>query len=185
MTCPTVVVLVANGTEEMEAVITIDILRRAQAKVLVCSLQEEKVIECSRHVRIVPDTWLAKIDAANIDAVIMPGGMGGAKAFSESKDVHQLLNLANTNGKLIGVICAAPIALKAAGILFGKRLTSHPSVKDQLESNYQYSDDRVVVDGNLITSRGPGTAIDFALALVEKLLGAQVRSKVEAPMCIC
>ena len=110
--------------------------------------------------------------------------MGGAKTFEASKEVHQVLKQFESQGKIVAAICAAPIALKAAHIGNQRQLTSHPCVKDQLESTYVYKEDRVVVDGKLVTSRGPGTAFEFALTLVRLLAGDAVCEKVKAPMLL-
>ncbi|KAH6582495.1 hypothetical protein BASA61_008525 [Batrachochytrium salamandrivorans] len=187
MSAPKILVLVTDGTEDMEAVTIVDVLRRAKTSVLVCSLEKQQMVECSNGICLVPDTCLSAIkptDMADMAAIILPGGLRGAKAFAESKAIHDALTLAYTSGKLVAAICAAPIALVAAGIGRGKQLTSHPSIRDQLATTYKYSEDRVVVDGNLITSRGPGTALEFSLSIVEYLLGRETRNAVAAPMCI-
>lgn len=96
----------------------------------------------------------------------------------------QLLKAQESSGRLVAAICAAPIALKAHGVGTGKKLTSHPSVKDKLADNYTYSEDRVIQDGQLVTSRGPGTAFEFALKLVEILAGAGTVEKITPPMLV-
>lgn len=105
--------------------------------------------------------------------IILPGGLGGSKAMAESALVGEILQTQKGKGKLIAAICAAPIALLAHKIEFGKKLTSYPGVKDQLSKDYKYSDDVVVQDGQLITSRGPGTAFTFALKIIDSLLGVE------------
>ncbi|KAJ3087684.1 Protein deglycase DJ-1zDJ-1 [Quaeritorhiza haematococci] len=182
---PSALVLVANGSEEMEAVITIDTLRRGKVDVTVAGLTGSQSVECSRKVVLVPDVALSDIkDKTAFDAVILPGGLGGAEAFAKSEEVHALLKSYEANPqKIVAAICAAPIALNAAGVGKGKHITSHPSVKDKLGA-YSYKEDRVVVDGNFVTSRGPGTAFEFALKLLEKLCGKETVQEVVAPMLL-
>ncbi|KAJ3289635.1 hypothetical protein HK104_007329 [Borealophlyctis nickersoniae] len=162
---PSALVLIADGSEEMEA--------------------GAQPVKCSRNVKIVPDAALNDVKGNPFDALVLPGGMGGAKAFSESSIVQGLLQqYHNDPKKTVAIICASPIALKAAGVAKGKAITSHPSVKDQLDGEYTFKEDRVVEDGNLLTSRGPGTAFEFALALVKRLKGQETVQEVVPPMLI-
>ncbi|KAJ2745746.1 hypothetical protein GGI20_001916 [Coemansia sp. BCRC 34301] len=188
------IVLVADGSEEMEAVITIDVLRRAGIQVLVLAAAAAETsagpIVCSRGVKLVPDAYLGD-DSANIaayDAVIVPGGAEGAATLSKNPRVCAMIADFYAQNKLVAAICAGPLAVKAAGIQAKAAqplsLTSHPSVKDQLEQDYIYTDGRVVVDGNLVTSRGPGTSFEFALKLVSLLVGDDKMSDVAAPMML-
>ncbi|KAJ3207375.1 Protein deglycase DJ-1zDJ-1 [Dinochytrium kinnereticum] len=182
------IVLVADGSEEMEAVIAIDCLRRAEVDVTVAGLTGGSPVTCSRNVRLVPDAALKDVPhAETYDALILPGGMGGAVAFSESPAVHQLLKtFLNNESKTLGIICAAPLALEKAHLAKHRKITSHPSIRDQLKAaGYDhYSEDRVCIDGNLITSRGPGTAFEFSLAIIERLKGAHAAEKVALPMVL-
>lgn len=181
-------VFVHNGTEEMEAVITADVLRRAGIEVQICSLEGTEAVICSRQVKIVPDTNLDAIMARPLgfDVVVLPGGLGGAEAFATSDKMHSMLRRMESIGSIyVASICAAPIALMAAGVFFGKRLTSHPCVKTQLEDKYTYCDDEdVCVDGFLITSRGPGTTFEFALTIVEKLKGVEAKAEIKEQMML-
>ncbi|KND00062.1 DJ-1 family protein [Spizellomyces punctatus DAOM BR117] len=181
---PSALVLITDGNEEMEAVISIDILRRAGVDVTVAGLNGPNTVECSRHVKIVPDTGLSAVKDKTFDAILLPGGMGGAEAFSKSSTVHELLSQYYSQQKVVAIICASPIVLKAAQVAKGRSVTAHPSVKDQLVQDYNYKEERVVVDGNLITSRGPGTAFEFALAVVKKLQGPEKLKEIVPPM-IC
>lgn len=130
-------------------------------------------VKCSRNIVIVPDAALSELQVDTFDALILPGGLGAAKFFAGSAQIGALLKAAEQTDKVIGVICASPIALASHGIAGGKTLTSHPSVAGQLTPLYKYSEERVVVDGGLITSRGPGTAFEFALAIVKQLVGQE------------
>lgn len=158
---------IANGSEEMEAVIIIDTLRRAEWKVTVVGL-EEGAVEASRGVKFVPDTTWDEIDPNEYDALILPGGFGGTMAFSEHLGILKALQEFDKKGKWIGSICAAALALQAAGILRGKKFTCYPGVVDKLPEGLEYRGEHVVVDGHLITSQGPGTAFDFALKFIEE-----------------
>ncbi|KAI9190812.1 class I glutamine amidotransferase-like protein [Polychytrium aggregatum] len=179
-------VLIADGSEEMEAVISIDVLRRAGLAVTVASVKGKQVT-CSRQVQIVSDTELDSLGEAakGFDVLVLPGGLGGAKTFKESHSIHSLMAAyLQDSTKHLAIICASPIALAAANLGHGRRITSHPSVKAELDRDYVYLEERVVVDGNLITSRGPGTSFEFALTIVEQLLGAAKRNEVAAPMIL-
>jgi len=174
-------VVISNGSEEIESVTPIDVLRRANVEVTVAGLQSKENVICSRNVILGPEVSFAEaLTKGTYDAIILPGGLGGAKCFSESKELGDFLKEQEKSGRLVAAICAAPTALKAHGIGNGKSITSYPSVKDQMTDggNYIYSEDRVVIDGNLITSRGPGTAMEFSLALVEYLVGKEKSEEV-------
>lgn len=167
----TALVLLANGCEEMEAVITIDVLRRAEVKVVTAGLDGEPVV-ASRGVGLVPDIALDQVeDAAGFDLLVLPGGMGGTHALAADERVLSLVRRYDaTPGKRLASICAAALVLDAAGILEGRSFTCYPTVADQITHETRLGD-RVVVDGDLITSQGPGTAFDFALTLVRELQG--------------
>jgi protein DJ-1 len=179
-------VLIAHGTEEMECVIICDVLRRAGIEVTLAGLNGSDAVTCSRHVKIHPD--VAFKDAADLvfDVVALPGGAVGAKRFCDDADLHKVLRAQLAANRMVACLCAASTVLLAAGVGVGKAITSHPSVAAQLEATFAYKTDRVVVDcdGNLITSRGPGTSFEFALTIVERLCGKQKRTEVEAPMML-
>ncbi|XP_054159332.1 protein dj-1beta-like [Oppia nitens] len=187
---PTGLVIVADGAEEMETVITVDVLRRAGIDVTVAGLSGKQPIKCSRGICIVPDVALDNVvdgrdGGHTFDAVILPGGLAGAQAMAASELVGHVLSHQQQAGRLIGAICAAPVALLEHRIGLTKRLTSHPSKADELRRDYQYVDDqRVVVDGQLVTSRGPGTTFEFALAIVDKLLGPEKVTEISGPMVL-
>ncbi|XP_058810954.1 protein dj-1beta-like [Topomyia yanbarensis] len=174
--------LLPHGAEEMEFVIGVDVLRRCGVTVTIAGLGDTK-IKCSRDVIIHADTTLDDASKTDYDAIVLPGGLGGSKAMSESSQLGDILKTFESNGKLIAAICAAPMVLLAHSIALGKSITSYPSFKDQLSGKYKYIDDKiVVVDGNLVTSRGPGTAFDFALKLGEILVGADKVKQVASGM---
>lgn len=176
-----VLIPLAQGCEEIEAVTVIDILRRAEVKVIVAGM-DEGAVRCSRGTVIVPDLTLDDVVNTVFDMIVLPGGMPGAEHLKNDRRVITLMQKTAESGRYVAAICAAPMALHAAGLLEGRKATSFPGVLDKLPGSHQYSSDPVVVDGNIITSRGPGTAMDFALTLVELLVGAEQRNKVEAPL---
>lgn len=178
---PTALVLLAEGNEEMEAVISIDVLRRGQIDVTVAGVDGPDAVRCSRGVVITPDVALAQVDGV-FNIIVLPGGAEGAKRLAQSESVGELLRKQEQSGRWVGAICAAPIAFPAHGVFRDRQLTSHPSVKPMVESWGQYSEHSVVADRNLITSRGPGTAFAFALRIVGTLTDAQRMVQVRAPM---
>ncbi|KAF3421249.1 hypothetical protein E2986_06392 [Frieseomelitta varia] len=173
MSKKTALLLIADGSEEMEAVITTDVLRRVGIDVTVAGLTENPCVKCSRDVKICVDAKLSDAVNQKYDVVILPGGLNGSKAFANSSEVGKLLQQQEQENRLIAAICAAPTALKIHGIAKGKKITSYPAMKDQLTDYYKYLEDKVVIDGNLITSRGPATAFAFSLAIAEKLIDKQ------------
>tara|TARA_B100000686_G_C16554501_1_gene844389 strand:+ start:146 stop:709 length:564 start_codon:yes stop_codon:yes gene_type:complete len=162
-----VMVLLAPGFEETETIIPVDILRRSGARVTLAGLQSGP-IEGSRGVFILSDHNLNDLNHMDYDLVVLPGGQPGTSNLQKDERVLKLLRSMHSRGKLIAAICAAPIVLQSAGILEGQALTSHPSVKEHLHS-IKFSENRVVVDQNIITSQGPGTAMEFSMKLVEFL----------------
>ncbi len=174
-----VLVPLAQGCEELEAVTIIDILRRADIKVVTAGLDGEPV-RASRAVTIVPDTTLDRVLGQDFDMVVLPGGLPGADNLNNDERVHQLLKRMAEQGKYVCAICAAPVVLAKAGLLSGKKATSYPGFVDKMGlDDVTYTGAAVEQDGKVITSRGPGTAMDFALTLIEALLGAERRKTVE------
>lgn len=173
-----VLVPLANGCEELEAITVIDLLRRAGVNVISAGLDDQP-ITASRGVRLIPDTTLEQVKDQDFDMLVLPGGLPGADHLNDDQRIHQLLDRLNNQQKYIAAICAAPKVLATAGLLENKSVTSYPGVLDSVE-NLNYTGEAVTRDGNIITSRGPGTAMDFALSLIEILLGSDQRQSVEA-----
>jgi len=165
-----VIVAVAPGFEEIETITCIDILRRSGARVTVAGV-EGAIMEGSRGVKILPDCSLDDVVPAEFDMIILPGGQPGTTHLQNDPRVIRIVCEMHATGKTIAAICAAPLVLLSAGILEGRRVTSHPSVRDQMDA-VEYSENRVEVDGNIVTSQSPGTAMEFAMQLVEILFGA-------------
>jgi 4-methyl-5(b-hydroxyethyl)-thiazole monophosphate biosynthesis len=176
---PRLLVPLAPGCEELEAVTIIDLLRRAGIEVVSAGLQDGPV-KCSRGTVLLPDATLDDALKQDYDMVVLPGGMPGAKNLNEDPRIKTLLRKMADSGRFTGAICAAPFVLAEAGLLSGKRATSYPGFVDKMGlPDVEYVNDPVVQDGKVITSRGPGTAMDFALALVEILAGKAKRDEVE------
>ena len=174
-----VLVPLAQGCEELEAVTVIDLLRRAGVDVVTAGLDDQPVT-ASRGVRLIPDALLADVMEEDFDMIVLPGGLPGAEHLDQDERIHALLTSMSKSGRFTAAICAAPKVLANAGLLDGKSATSYPGIIDAMElENTKVLQDPVVVDGKIVTSRGPGTAMDFALALIELLLGPDKRREVE------
>ena len=160
-----VCLLLAKGFEEIEALTVCDVIRRAN---IICDLVSigEKQVESSHGVVVQADKLFD--EDMEYDLVVIPGGMPGATNLRDDERVIKLIKKQNKEGKLIGAICAGPIVIGKAEIIEGKNITSYPGYEDELP-NCEYSEDAVVVDGNIITSRGPATAMAFSYKLLEKL----------------
>ncbi len=172
---PRVLVPLVEGCEELEAVTIIDLLRRAKITVISAGL-ETKEIKASRGVVLIADQLLEEVLNEPFDLIVLPGGLPGADYLNQDPRIHQLLQKIEYKG----AICAAPKVLAQAGLLNHKKATSYPNVLSHLQyPSIQIEDKPVVVDGKIITSRGPGTAMDFALQLIEILTDSNTRNTVE------
>ena len=164
-----VCVLVADGSEEMEVVIVVDVLRRAGIGVFLAGVGEEtRMVTTSRGVRIAPDGAWDPAEEMRFDALVIPGGIGGTQVMRQDESVKQAVRDFLQAGKWVASICAGPEVLQEAGVLAGRTYTSHPGSRAELTAG-TWVDRPVVRDGNLVTSQAPGTAFAFALALVEIL----------------
>lgn len=174
-----VLVPLAQGCEELEAVTIIDLLRRAKIEVVTAGLNDEPVV-ASRGVRLIPDISIDDAIDQNFDMIVLPGGLPGAEHLDNDPRIKSLLKKMANDEKYTAAICAAPKVLANAGILSNKKATSYPGFLENLDlPDTDLKTDPVVIDGNVITSRGPGTAMDFALALIETLAGKDKRDEVE------
>jgi len=175
-----VLVPLAQGCEELEAVTVVDLLRRAGIHVVTAGL-DDRPVQASRGMVLIPDTTLDEVLDQDFDMIVLPGGQPGATNLSRDERVSRVLNRLARAGKYTAAICAAPAVLAQSGLLEGRRVTSYPGALDRHSvGGMEYVEEPVVIDGTVITSRGPGTAMEFALQLVALLVGEQKRGEVEA-----
>ena len=175
----TVLIPLAQGCEELEAITVIDLLRRAGIEVVTAGLDEQPV-RAARGTVLIPDATLNQVLTHSFDMIVLPGGLPGADHLNADARIHQLLISMAAEQKYTAAICAAPKVLARAGLLRGRRATSFPGAIPESDlADIQYLEQAVVVDDKIITSRGPGTAMDFALELIEKLAGRARRDEVE------
>jgi len=168
-----VLVPLAQGCEELEAITITDLLVRAGISVTTCGL-DEKPVKASRGITIIPDTSIDEIMNETFDLIVLPGGLPGADHLRDNEQLQSLLKKQALDDRYLAAICAAPKALAQAGILEGKTATSFPGVLEALgNKNIRISKNAVEIDGKVVTSRGPGTAMDFALTLIELLEGKE------------
>jgi 4-methyl-5(b-hydroxyethyl)-thiazole monophosphate biosynthesis len=172
---------IADGTEEIEAVCIIDVLRRAETSVTVASVNALQ-ITASRGVKLVADQLIGDCVDETYDLVVLPGGMPGAEYLRDSKELEKILKRQQEQARLFGAICASPaVVLEHHGLLEEHKATCHPNFVSRLK-NTDVVESKVVVDGTCVTSRGPGTALEFALKLVELLYGEDKAKEVAEPM---
>lgn len=173
-----VLVPLAQGCEELEAITITDLLVRAGITVTTCGLDDQPV-KASRGATIIPDTSIDKIVNDTFDLIVLPGGLPGADYLRDNVQLQTLLKKQAQENRYLAAICAAPKALAHAGLLDGKTATSFPGVLAALDNNsISISDNAVEIDGKIVTSRGPGTAMDFTLTLIELLEGREKRDDV-------
>jgi len=179
---PSVCVLLAEGFEEIEAVTIVDVLRRADVDVAIVGVSGIEVTG-SHGITIRSDRTLGDDTDHPWDLVVLPGGMPGASNLRDDERVQGLLRAQHDRGGRVAAICAAPIALAKAGLLEGRAATSYPSFATQL-GRVRYSEDAVVVDDRITTSRGPATAMRFALELVTQLCGTGRAEQLASAMLV-
>jgi len=176
----TVLIPLADGCEELEAITLIDCLRRADIKVVTASLTDRLEITASRGVRLLADNTLNDVSHMVFDMVILPGGQPGTDHLSKDERLHALLLEQHKQRRFLAAICAAPIVFAQLGILDMQRCTAYPGVfKPEQWQKLDICDDAIVKSGHILTSRGPGTAMDFALTLIEILSDKSTRQRVE------
>lgn len=177
-------IAVADGSEDLECVTLIDVLRRAEIEVVLASVEDRRMITCARGTRLTADAMLLDVLAQDFDLIVLPGGMPGAQSLADFEPLAERVRKQAKAGELLAAICAAPaVALQHYGVLRQRRMTCYPSFSDRL-SGCSFVDEPVVVDGNCITSQGPGTALAFALTLVEQLVGRSTRNEVAKAMLV-
>ena len=171
-------VFFALGFEEVEALTQVDLLRRAGIDVDMVSITDETSVFGAHNIEVVCDEILEEIDKDSYDALILPGGMPGTKNLGNCSELIEMLKKYNEEGKVVAAICAAPMVLGRNGILEGKKACCYPGFEEFLEGA-EVCEDKVAADGNVITSRGVGTAIEFAGALIEALVGKDAADEVK------
>jgi 4-methyl-5(b-hydroxyethyl)-thiazole monophosphate biosynthesis len=175
-----VIVPLAPGFEEIEAITVVDILRRAGVEVTVAgTLEGEGPVEGRNNIKVLADTTLDNVKGTDYDMVVLPGGAKGTENLKKDPRVKAIVEGLYREGGYTTAICAAPTVLSAIGVTRGRRVTSHPTVRGELKEE-KVLDERVVVDGNIVTSQGPGTALEFAFKLVELLEGPEKAREVNA-----
>ena len=172
----------ANGFEDIEAITLIDVIRRGGIEVITAGVGGE-IIESAHNVKIFADTTIDKINSDDFDLVVLPGGLPGATNLAESKEVQKLLQDMDKSGKYVGAICAAPIALHTAGVLKDK-YTAYPGWEGNIREEGYVNDAKVVEDKNVLTSKGPATAICFGLEIVKKFAGIETYNQVKSGLLV-
>lgn len=168
MSTKNVLVIMHTGFEEMEAIVPIDLMRRAGLEVTVASADEKLELVGRDNIKIICDCPLSSVVKKSFDCVMIPGGPG-VMPLRKNKTVQDIIIAQNAAKKIVAAICAAPLILKDAGIITGKKVTGYTSIKEEIPDLIE--DKAVVIDGNIITSRGPATAFAFGFAIIEMLLG--------------
>jgi len=182
-----ILIPMAVGCEELEAVTMINLFRRAGFQVVTACLDDErKVVKCARGTMIIPDSTLDEALKDDYDLLVLPGGQPGTDNLRKDNRIIKLVQEMNAGNRYVAAICAAPMVLGEAGVLNGKKATSYPGSLDGLGlPGIEFVDESVVVDGKVVTSKGPGTAMDFALKLIEILVGDDIRRRVEGGLQRC
>lgn len=177
------IVLLAKGFEEVEALTVVDVLRRGGVHCITCSINGEEEVLGSHSIHVKANNLLEKVDVDKYDVLVIPGGMPGAVNLRDSEKVIELVKKFNNENKLIAAICAGPIVLGKAEILNGKEVTSYPGFEGEL-GDVTYCEEIVVQDGNIITSRGPATAIYFSFKILENLTNKETVEKLKEAMLV-
>ena len=173
-----ILVTISNGFEEIEAVSIIDICRRAGIEVVTAGV-EDRVLIGAHSIKIEMDKRVDEVNSSDFDMIVLPGGLPNAFTLADDNDVQRLLKEFEEKNKKIGAICAAPYALHKAGVL-NQNYTCYPSFEKKIKDDGYQDDKNVVTDNNVITSRGPATAIDFALEIVNILCEKEIYTNVKS-----
>lgn len=173
MSAKTALVILSQFAEELEVASPVDLLRLCNVEVTVAGLNGIEAVKCARGLIVVPEKPLEEVKNENFDVIIMPGGKVGSDLIADSKLVGQMLKKQDRRGALIAGICGSPKALLKNEIGFGRRITSYPTSRETLRHNYDYVEDAVVQDGNLITARGPAQALAWSRVIAENLVDVE------------
>jgi len=177
----TIFVFLVTGFEEIEAIATIDILRRAGLQVKTVSITGEKMVTGSHDIPVLADLLFEETELGSAELLVLPGG---TVAYNEHEALKKALRDFYGKGEKIAAICASPMVFGGLGVLKGRKATCYPGFEKYLEGAILQTDQSVVVDGNVITGKGPGLTIDFALALVELLAGKLKRDEVAGQLLV-
>lgn len=172
-----------DGFEEIEALTVVDLLRRAECEIATVSVMAGKSVLGAHGIRVEADMTFAEADFADAEMLIMPGGMGGVNNLRAHEGLMALLQEKHAAGVTLAAICAAPMILAQLGLLNGVRATIYPALRDELACA-DYCEDTVVKCGSIITSRGPATAVYFALALIEEMKGADMAAEIKSDILL-
>lgn len=183
MSMGTVYVFFADGFEEMEAFAAVDILKRAGVSVSMISVIPDEIVKGAHGISVLCDKNIANVDFYDAALLVLPGGLPGAETLNACEDLQRLLKKQVELNKPVAAICAAPMVLGNLGLLKGKKATCYPGFEKYLEGA-EYTAAMVEKDGNFITGKGPGAAMEFALALVEHLCGKEKMKEVKSAMCL-
>jgi len=178
-----VLIHLANGFEEVEAITPVDVLRRAGCEVTIVSVTGKKEVTSTRGLVVLADKLFEETDYTKADMILLPGGQPGADNLNKHEGLLKQIQAFHSQGKMISAICAAPLVLGSAGVLKGKRATCYPGVESSL-TGATCTGNRVEQDGNIITGKGPGVAMEFSLTLVEQLFGKSKVNELRNAMII-
>ncbi len=173
-----VLVPLAEGFEEIEAITVVDVLRRVGIEVVMAGIPGT-MITGSRGVKVIADIMLRDVEPEEFDAIVLPGGYPGFVNLGKSQKILEIIKDFNSKNKIIAAICGAPAVLSKAGVLEGRKATIYPGMEREIP---RPRSERVLVDGNIITSQGPGTAMEFAIKIVEVLVGKDKAERVRREM---
>ena len=174
----------ADGFEEIEAISVVDILRRANIDVQMVSIMGKKEVVGAHHISVIADVLFENVDYSNVEMIILPGGGQGTQNMAEHIGLQQQLTKQAMDDKWIAAICAAPTILGKLGLLAGKSAVCYPGCESQLTGAETTNSASVIVDGKIITSRGPGTSLGFGLKIVEMLMGLDLANRLKEQMVI-
>lgn len=179
----TVYVFFADGFEEIEAITIVDVLRRAELNVATVTVTDEEVVTGVHDVPVICDYFFEDCEYDDVDMLVLPGGMPGADTLGKHEGLRKLIGGFMEKGKPVAAICAAPMILGKMGYLKGKTVTCYPGFEQYLEGAHT-TGGQVEKDGNIITGKGPGAAMDFALEIVNTLKGKEKAAELEKAMCV-
>ncbi|MDO5136251.1 MAG: DJ-1/PfpI family protein [Eubacteriales bacterium] len=174
-----VYIFFADGFEEVEGLTVVDLMRRAGIEIVTVSIKDTREVTSSHSIALLTDKCFMDVDFSDGDMLVLPGGLGGTKRLAACEPLRELLKNFHNKGGKVAAVCAGPTVLADLGLLKGRRATAYPSCMDGLKDAIP-SEEKVVVDGNVTTSRGLGTSIDFALSLIGQLLGEEKAKEVAA-----